>query len=133
MAVTYVKPAKATVDSVAHICNPNEASDAVTAVTVGTDGAWLAGDFDDSNLVSEEFKDAKTCIRLSASSAADVVFKAGDSYAACNDLTVSLGAGEAKYIAIDSAYFKVVNGDTGLGGVFIKPTASVSVEMFEMR
>ena len=61
------------------------------------------------------------------------MFKAGDSYAAKNDLTVAVGAGKMRWIQIDSAYFKVVNTSTGLGAVHIVPSAAVSVAVFEGR
>lgn len=137
MAAVYITPAKKTVGGVAHICNPNEASDdfTLTAVSDTTNGAWLASAFDSNNKVTEELKDAKTFIILqnAGNASANVVFKAGDSYAAKNDLTVAVGAGKMKCIQIDSAYFKVVNNDTGLGAVHVVPSAAVSIGMFEAR
>ena len=137
MAAVYIPTVKATVDGVARVCNPNEASDdfTLTAVSDTTNGAWLARKFDNTNKVEEEFKDQKTFIILSnaGNASADVVFRAGDSYAAYNDLTVKVGAGKMKCIQIDSAYFKVVNAATGLGAVHIVPSAAVSVAVFEGR
>lgn len=137
MAAVYIPTVKTTVSGVAHICNPNEASDdfTLTSVSDTTNGAWLARTFNASNAVVDEFKDQKTMILISnaGNASANVVFKAGDSYAACNDLTVTVGAGKMKFIAIDSAYFKVVNSNTGLGAVHIVPSATVSVAVLETR
>ena len=137
MAAVYIPTVKTTVSGVAHVCNPNEASDdfTLTAVSDTTNGAWLARKFNASNAVEEEFKDQKTFIIISnaGNASANVVFKAGDSYAAKNDLTVAVGASKMKCIQIDSAYFKVVNAATGLGAVHIVPSATVSVALFEGR
>ena len=137
MAAVYIPTVKTTVSGVAHVCNPNEASDdfTLTAVSDTTNGAWLARTFNASNVVTEEFKDQKTFIILSnaGNASATVTFKAGDSYAAKNDLVVTVGASKMKCIQIDSAYFKVVNAATGLGAVHIIPSASVSVALFEGR
>ena len=135
MAAVYIPTVKATVGGVAQVCNPNQASDdfTLTAVSDTTNGAWLARTFNNTNAVEEEFKDQKTFIILqnAGNASANVVFKAGDSYAAKNDLTVAVGAGKMKCIQIDSAYFKVVNSATGLGAVHIVPSAAVSVAVFE--
>ena len=137
MAAVYIPTVKTTVSGVAHICNPNEASDdfTLTSVSDTTNGAWLARKFNASNVVEEEFKDQKTFIIISnaGDASANVVFKAGDSYAAKNDLTVTVGASKMKCIQIDSAYFKVVSAATGLGAVHIVPSAAVSVALFEGR
>ena len=138
MAAVYIPTVKTTVSGVAHVCNPNEASDdfTLTSVSDTTNGAWLARTFNSTtNAVEEEFKDQKTFIILSnaGNASADVVFKAGDSYAAKNDLTVTVGASKMKCVQIDSAYFKVVNAATGLGAVHIVPSATVSVALFEGR
>lgn len=137
MAAVYIPTVKATVGGVAHVCNPNEASDdfTLTSVSDTTNGAWIARTFNISNEVEEEFKDQKTSILLSnaGGSAANVVIKAGDSYAAKNDLSISVGASKMRWVQIDSAYFKVVNATTGLGAVHIVPSATVSVAVFEGR
>lgn len=137
MAAAYIPTVKTTVSNVAHVCNPNEASDdfTLTSVSDTTNGAWLARTFDNTNAVTEEFKDQKTFIIISnaGNASATVTFKAGDSYAACNDLAVTVGASKMKCIQIDSAYFKVVNTATGLGAVHIVPSATVSVALFEGR
>ena len=135
MAVAYITPAKTTISGVAHIPNPNELSDAFEFTEVGTDGGFIASAFDGStHAVTEELNEKHCFIILhnttSGDSAADVnvAFKAGDSYAACNDLTVKVEAGKYHFIVVDSAYFKIVNGDTGLGAIKVVPAAA-GVEM----
>lgn len=134
MAAVYIPTIK---DANGFVCDPNVASDnfTLTSVSDTTNGAWLARKFDNNNKVEEEFKDQKTSILISnaGNASANVVFKAGDSYAAKNDLTVTVGASKMKWIMIDSAYFKVVNSSTGLGAVHIVPSATVSVAVFEGR
>ena len=136
MAVAYVTPAKTTIGGVAHIPNPNEASDNFEFTAVGTDGGFIASEFDAStHKVTEELNEKHCFILLhnAGQASANVVFKAGDSYAACNDLTVAVGAGKYKFIVVDSAYFKIVNGDTGLGAIKIVPSASVNVAVMQVR
>lgn len=137
MAAVYIPTVKKTVGSVAHIVEPNEISDgfAFTTVSDTTNGAYLARTFDSDNAVEDEFKDAKTNIVIynSGGSEVTVTFKAGDSYAACNDLAVKVDAGKYAFIQIDSAYFKIVNTDAGIGTVHIVPSASVDVAVIENR
>lgn len=134
MAIAYVTPAKVS----GKLANPNEFTDAYSLVSVGTDGAWIARKFDASNNVEEEFKDAKTVlVFLPGTASTTITIKAGDSYAACNDLEFTLATADKYYfIYLDSAYFKVVNNESGsdkVGGVFIDTDKAVSVGMFEMR
>lgn len=137
MAAVYIPTVKTTVNGVAHVCNPNEASDdfTLTSISDTTNGGYLARNFDTNNNVTDEFKDQKTVILLSnaGNASATVVFKAGDSYAAKNDLSVTIGASKMKFIQIDSAYFKIVNKQTGLGTVHIVPSATVSAAVYEGR
>ena len=137
MAAVYIPTVKKTVGGVAHIVEPNEISDgfAFTTVSDTTNGAYLARTFGSGNVVEDEFKDAKTNIVIynSGSGEATVTFKAGDSYAACNDLTVKVGAGKYAFIQVDSAYFKVVSADEGIGAIHIVPSASVGVAVIENR
>ena len=134
MAVAYITPAKKTVGGVAQLANPNEFTDAYDLVSVGTDGAYLARAFDSSNNVTEECKDQKTClVVLTSSASTTITIEAGDSYAAYNNLEVELPtSGKYYFIAIDSAYFKKVNGGK-VGSVFIDTDKAVSIGAFEMR
>ena len=134
MAVAYITPAKKAVGGVNVLVNPNEFTDAYDLVSVGTDGAYLAGAFDASYNVTEELKDQKTClVFLTASASTTITIKAGDSYAACNDLVFELATASKYYfINIDSAYFKQVNGGK-VGSIFIDTDKTVSVGAFEMR
>ncbi len=134
MAVAYITPAKAS----GLIVNPNEFTDAYDLVSVGTDGAWLAGKFDSSNNVEEELKDQKTVlVFLTASASTEITIEAGDSYAACNDLKFTLATASKYYfVTLDSAYFKKVNGTKAtdkVGGIFIDTDKAVSVGCFTMR
>ena len=142
MAAAYIPTVKKTVSGVAHIVEPNEISDGftLTSVSDSTNGAYLARTYDASNKVTDEFKDQKTNILLYNASTSDatVVFKAGDSYAACNDLSVTVKGQKYHFMQIDSAYFKVVSGgyndSTALErAIHIVPNAAVSVAIIENR
>lgn len=134
MAVAYITPAKVS----GQIANPNEFTDAYSLVSVGTDGAWLAGKFDASNNVEEELKDQKTVlVFLPGTASTTITIEAGDSYAACNNLEFTLATADKYYfITLDSAYFKKVNGSKvgdKVGGIFIDTDKAVSVGCFTMR
>ena len=142
MAAVYIPTIKKTVSGVAHIVEPNELSDSFTFTSVSdsTNGAYLARTYDASNNVTDEFKDAKTNILFYNASTSDatVVFKAGDSYGACNDLNVTVKGSSYHYMQIDSAYFKVVSGgyndSTAVEkAVHIVPDATVAVAIIENR
>ena len=139
MAAVYIPTVKKTVGGVAHIVEPNEISDGFTLTSVSdtTNGAYLARAYDASNNVTDEFKDAKTNIIFYNASTSDatVVIKAGDAYAACNDKSLTVEHGKYAFAQIDSAYFKCVNGATGMlqGAVHIVPSATVSVALIENR
>lgn len=139
MAAVYIATVKKTVDGVAHIVEPNEISDGFdfTSVTDTTNGAYLARTYDASNNVTDEFKDQKTTILFYNTSTSDctVNIKAGDAYAACNDLPVVVPSGKYAYQQIDSAYFKCVNASTGMlqGAVHIVPGATIKVALIESR
>ena len=141
MAAVYIPTIKKTVSGVAHIVEPNELSDdfTLTAITDSTNGAYLARAYDASNNVTEEFKDAKTNIVFynSSSANATVVIKAGDAYAACNDLSVTVKAGKYHFMQIDSAYFKCVSGGASpmvQGAVHVIPSlTTVSAALIENR
>lgn len=134
MAVAYITPAKKTTNGVASLANPNEFTDAYDLVSVGTDGAYLARTFDVSNNVVDECKDQKTClVFLPGTANTTITIEAGDSYAAKNDLVVELATASKYYfVALDSAYFKKVNGGK-VGAIFIDTDKAVSVGAFEMR
>ena len=142
MAAVYIPTIKKTVSGVAHTVEPNELSDSFTFTSVSdsTNGAYLARTYDASSNVTDEFKDQKTNILFYNASTSDatVVIKAGDAYAAYNDLSVTVKATAYHYMQIDSAYFKVVSGgvddSTALqGAVHIIPEATVSVALIENR
>ena len=140
MAASYIETVKKTVSGVTHIVEPNELSDGFTLTSVSdtTNGAYLARSYDASNNVTEEFKDQKTNILFYNASTADatVVIKAGDAYAAHNDLSVTIKGQKYHYQQIDSAYFKCVNGAASpalQGAVHIVPSATVSVALIENR
>lgn len=142
MAAVYISTIKKTVSGVSHIVEPNEISNdfTLTSVADSTNGAYLARAYDASNNVTDEFKDAKTNILFynASTSDVDVVVKAGDSYAACNDLTVTVKGQKYHFMQIDSAYFKVVSGGyddstAKEGAVHIIPSATVSVALIENR
>lgn len=140
MAAVYISTVKKTVSGVTHVVEPNEISDGFDFTTVSdtTNGAYLARSYDASNNVTDEFKDQKTNILFYNASTADctVNIKAGDAYAAYNDLPVVVPSGKYAYQQIDSAYFKNVN-DTITGGkigaVHIVPGASIKVALIENR
>lgn len=134
MAIAYVTPAKKS----GSLANPNEFTDAYDLVSVGTDGAWFARTFDANNNVAEEPKDQKTVlVFLPGTADTTITIPAGDSYAAKNDLSFKLATADKYYfLAIDSAYFKVVNNEDGTkktGAIFIDTDKAVSVGAFEMR
>lgn len=142
MAAVFIPTVKKTVSGVKHIVEPNEISDsfAFTSVADSTNGAYLARTYDASSNVTDEFKDAKTNILFYNASTSDatVVVKAGDGYAACNDLSVTVKASSYHFMQIDSAYFKVVSGGAGdsaalQSAVHIVPNATVSVALIENR
>ena len=140
MAAVYISTVKKTVGGVAHIVEPNEISDGFTFTSVSdtTNGAYLARAYDASNNVTDEFKDQKTTILFYNASTADctVQIKAGDAYAAYNDVPLVVESGKYAYAQIDSAYFKNVN-DTITGGkigaVHIVPGATINVALIESR
>ena len=140
MAAAYISTIKKTVGGVAHIVEPNEISDDFTFTSVSdtTNGAYLARSYDASNNVTAEFKDAKTNILFYNASTSDVTvtIKAGDGYAACNDLPVTVKGQKYHYQQIDSAYFKCVSGGASPmkeGAIHIIPSATVSVALIENR
>ena len=140
MAAVYISTVKKTVSGVTHIVEPNEISDGFDFTTVSdtTNGAYLARSYDASNNVTDEFKDQKTNILFYNASTADctVNIKAGDAYAAYNDIPVVVPSGKYAYQQIDSAYFKCVNGAASpavQGAVHIVPSATVSVALIENR
>lgn len=140
MAAVYIPTIKKTVGGVEHIVEPNEISDGFTFTTVSdsTNGAYLARAYDASNNVEAEFKDSKTNILFYNASTSDVsvVIKAGDAYAACNDLALTVKGQKYQFAQIDSAYFKCVSGgDSPMvqGAVHIIPDASVGVALIENR
>lgn len=140
MAAVYIDTVKKTVSGVEHIVEPNELSDGFTLTSVSdtTNGAYLARTYDASNNVTDEFKDQKTTILFYNASTSDatVVIKAGDSYAAYNDLPVIVKGQKYHSMQIDSAYFKCINGGASpmlQGAVHIVPSATVSVALIENR
>lgn len=141
MAAVYIPTIKAG-GATPHVVEPNELSDsfAFTTVSDSTNGAYLARTYDASNNVTAEFKDAKTNILFynTSTSDVDVVVKAGDAYAACNDLAVKVKGQKYHFMQIDSAYFKVVSGGVGDStavekAIHIIPSASVGVALIENR
>ena len=134
MAIAYITPAKKTVGGIASLANPNEFTDAYDLVSVGTDGAYLARTFDSSNNVVDECKDQKTClVFLTASASTKITIEAGDSYASCNNLEITLPTADKYYfLNVDSAYFKKVNSGK-VGSIFIDTDKAVSIGAFEMR
>ena len=140
MAAAYIATVKKTVSGVTHIVEPNEISDGfdLTSVSDTTNGAYLARTYDASNNVTDEFEDAKTNIIFYNASTSDatVVIKAGDAYAACNDLSLTVPHEKYAFVQIDSAYFKCVNGGASpmkQGAVHIVPSATVSAALIENR
>lgn len=142
MAAVYISTVKKTVDGASHIVEPNEISNGFDFTTVSdtTNGAYLARSYDASNNVTDEFKDQKTTILFYNASTSDctVKIKAGDAYAAFNDLPLTVESGKYAYAQIDSAYFKVVSGGYGdslakQGAVRIVPEASIKVALIESR
>lgn len=139
MAAVYISTVKKTVGGASHIVEPNEISNGFTFTSVSdtTNGAYLARAYDASNNVTDEFKDQKTTILFYNTSTADctVVVKAGDAYAANNDLPLVVESGKYAYAQIDSAYFKCVNDTSGMkqGAVRIVPDATINVALIESR
>lgn len=142
MAAVFIPTIKKTVSGVAHVVEPNEISDSFTFTSVAdsTNGAYLARAYDASSNVTDEFKDAKTNILFYNASTSDatVVVKAGDAYAAYNDLQETVKAQSYHFMQIDSAYFKVVSGGYGDSAavekaVHIIPSATISVALIENR
>lgn len=140
MAAVYISTVKKTVGGVGHIVEPNEISDGFTLTSVSdtTNGAYLARTYDVSNNVTDKFKDQKTNIIFYNASTSDatVVIKAGDAYAACNDVSLTVEGQKYAFAQIDSAYFRCVNGGASpmlQGAVHIVPSATVSVALIENR
>ena len=140
LLVVYISTIKKTVSGVAHIVEPNELSDdfTLTSVSDSTNGCYIARTFNASNEVTDEFKDQKTNILFYNASTSDAIvhIKAGDSYAACNDLDITVKGQKYHFVQIDSAYFKVVSGADAPaieGAVHIVPEATVSVAVIENR
>ena len=139
MAAVYIPTVKKTVSGVAHIVEPNEISDGFTFTSVSdtTNGAYLARAYDASNNVTDEYKDQKTTILFYNTSTADctVKVKAGDAYAAYNDIDLVVESGKYAFAQVDSAYFKCVNGTSGMlqGAVHIVPGATINVALIESR
>ena len=142
MAAVFIPTIKKTVSGVAHVVEPNEISDSFTFTSVAdsTNGAYLARSYDASSNVTDEFKDQKTNILFYNASTSDatVVVKAGDAYAAYNDLSVTVKGQAYHFMQIDSAYFKVVSGgyddSTAVEkAIHIVPNATVSVALIENR
>ena len=139
MAAVYISTVKKTVGGASHIVEPNEISDGFTFTQVSdtTNGAYLARTYDASDNVTDEFKDQKTTILFYNTSTSDctVNIKAGDAYAAYNDIPLVVESGKYAYAQIDSAYFKCVNATSGMvqGAVHIVPEATINVALIESR
>jgi len=139
MAAVYISTVKKTVGGASHIVEPNEISNGFTFTSVSdtTNGAYLARAYDASNNVTDEYKDQKTNILFYNTSTSDctVVVKAGDAYAAYNDLPLVVESGKYAFAQIDSAYFKCVNGTSGMkqSAVHIVPGATINVALIENR
>lgn len=100
---------------------PNVASAAVTPATIA------AGD-----LIVCDFKDEHTLFYVNASTAGDIVFEAGNGYAANKDLTVTVPAG-ISFFTLDSAFVKKVSGENK-GKIKVKSkTAAGTYAVIEAR
>ena len=78
---------------------PNFPTAAVTKSTIAV-----------GDLIKCDFKDEHTLFCVDASTAGDIVFEAGNGYAANADITVTVPAGES-YFTLDSAFVKKVSGE----------------------
>lgn len=107
---------------------------------VRTDKPNMAKEFTFTSLAASDnvkipcdFKDEHTMLLfLGGSGAATVTLKAGDGYGAVNDLTFEVGASKYMAITINSARFKVHEGDNK-GFVIASVSAACSVAVVEAR
>lgn len=100
---------------------PNVPTAAVTRTAIA------AGD-----LIKCDFKDEHTLFCVDASTAGDIVFEAGNGYAANKDITVTVPAGES-FFTLDSAFVKKVSGENK-GMMKIKSkTAAGTICVIEAR
>ena len=107
---------------------------------VKTDKPNVAKEFAFTSLAASDnvkipcsFKDEHTMLLFRGGSAeATVTLKAGDGYGAVNDLTFTVGASKYMAITINSARFKVHEGDNK-GLVIASVSAACSIAVVEAR
>lgn len=82
--------------------------------------------------VSANYKDLQTILLIEGGEAeSNIVVKAGNGYAAVNDLPFTVGAGEHKAFVLDSARFMNVTG-TARGKIVITSSAACQIAVIEI-
>lgn len=98
---------------------PNTISGALTGTSVSAGGTAE---------IPADFKDHKTVFVITAAAAANVTFKAGDTYQGVNDLTVAAPAGTS-LMWLESAPFA----DKETGKITIESDKAIAIFGYEMR